>query len=344
MNIKIALTRVIFVIFLSSNCIAMSISNFLACKTIKKTISECYSDRDSLIFMQNLKHLGNIVTFYRTLNNRTLKIQCHSHLGIDLNQLPKVSFEEVKTIELHKCSLEDENVLTTIKSSFAIKSVENLIIHLTKDKSESALTHHHFKGLKETKNLEIIASRSIKFDKNVFTNFLNLKTLKLSMHDIIILPFDVFKPLWKLETLDFSSSSGRMKNETKTLNFTLNSCINLKHFRLSRVRWPIHVRELLTYNRPLKTVKINGNEIKSLNQNVFLGSTEIEEISLEGNSIQSMPEAIFVSQSDLIKLDLSYNLISTLHDNIFLNNSDLESINLSNNKLNFTSRYKKKII
>lgn len=330
---------IVILLFRTKTSSAKSISNYNACKIIKKTLTECYDDGDSLIFMQNSKQLGNVVTFYRTIKEKSLRIQCHSQslLGIDLSKLPVVNFEEVRTIELQKCSLSDDSVLTKIKKHFHIRSLQKLIIILTREKNVTVLSHLHFNGFEEIETLEITTSDSIRFEKNVFKHLLHLKTLKLLVYDIVILPFNIFKPLEKLENLEVANS-GRMKNETRTLNFTLNSCINLKHFHLSGVRWPIHVLNLLTYNRPLTTVKIVSNSIKSLSENVFLGSSELEEIYLGKNNIQSLPAAIFSSQYNLVKLDLNSNQISMLDDDIFSKNTDLESLDLSNNTLNFTNR------
>lgn len=315
-------------------CKAIAINNLQACTIIKRTLGECYDDGDSLVFMQSSKQLGNVVTFYRSISERSLKIQCHSQFGIDLNRLPDLSFEEVKTIELHQCSMSNESVLTRIKSNFGIKRVQKLILRLT---DVALLTHQHFKDLRELEIMELTAGEFTKFDSSVFRHFPELKSLKLMVYDVITLPYNVFKLLWKLETLELVNR-GRMKNDTKSLNFTLNACINLKHFQLIGVRWPIHVSNLLTHNRFLQTVRIADNRVKSLSEKTFWGSSELKEIHLANNEIQSLPADIFTSQSELIKLALQQNQITMLDDNIFLNNTDLKSLDLSHNKLNFTSR------
>lgn len=319
-------------------CNALRTSNSNACEIIKMNGTVCYGDDDSIVFMQNSKQLGNTATFHRSNNGKYLNIKCHSQFGIALDKLPNVDFNEVSTMEVQQCSFADISMLTKIKRSFMIKSVQKFVIQLTREKNIFQLSHQHFKGVEETENLEIITSDYIRFEENVFKHFSNLTTLKLQVHDIITLPYRVFKSLWKLETLEILNSGG-LKNETKTLNFTLNSCINLKTFRMSGVRWPIHVLNLLSYNRRLTTVRIVGNRIKSLDENIFFKSSELEEISLGNNNIQELPAAIFSSQKNLIKLDLNGNQLALLDDDIFTTNSDLESLDLSNNRLNFTTRY-----
>lgn len=177
----------------------------------------------------------------------------------------------------------------------------------------------------------------IEFDESIFKHLRNLSSLKLQVYDITQVPSNVFIPMWGLQNL-MITNSGREKKEAKTLNFTLNSCINLKLFQLSEVRWPIYVLNLLSHNRRLRKIAISGNKIESFSENVFKGSSEVEEILLSNNSIKNLPGKIFSTQSDLINLDLSHNLIEALDDETFEENWDLEFLNLAYNKLKTTSR------
>ncbi|CRK98857.1 CLUMA_CG012345, isoform A [Clunio marinus] len=301
-------------------CLA-NLDNYQKCRIIRKTLSQCYPSENSIYFMQGTKYSGDIVTF-----------SCHSNIDIDINKLPDVMFDNVKTIEIIQCSLSNELTLTKIVNCFSMDKVESLKIYATRYQKSLELTQTHFESFGELLSLELVTGDQMKFNRNVFKPLHNVETIKLFVHDIITLPYDLFKPLEVLQTLVIINS-GRMKNETKTLNFTLKSCINLKHFHLSRVRWPIRINSLLTYNRPLETVEIINNQVEVLSEDVFNGSNEIINISLMNNSIKELPKKIFVSQHDLERIDLSFNQISRLDDDIFLKNGNLEFINLSHNKL-----------
>lgn len=306
------------------------------CETIKRTLKECHESEKLLVFMQNSKQLGNIVTFYKS-SSGLLKIECHSKLGIQLDRLPVVKFNNVQSIELHQCSFSNQTALTEVKKSFGLRAIKNMKIFSTRDSESSEIDDKLFESFTDLESLEMITNSFVTFKEKAFKSLHNIKMLKLQVYDIIDLPYNVFKPLQKLETL-IITNSGRMKAEAKTLNFTMNSCINLEHFTLSGVRWSVHVLNLLSYNRRLTTVKVTDNQIKTLSQNIFNGSSEIEEIVLSYNHIKLLPAKIFSTQLNLIKLDLNHNELVSLDEEIFEKNIDLETLNLSHNRLTSVSR------
>lgn len=331
------LTRLIVASYAILLCESAAIENLEACKIITETLSSCFAERDTLNFMQSSQKIGYTVTFYRN-DPEVLRIQCHSNSeGIQLNKIPSINFSEVKRIELEQCSLSDDSMLTRIKESFKIVKVNSLKIESTRNKDEVQLSKTFFQSFPELETFEFEGNDYITFTENVFHSMKNLKVVKLLVHDIITLPFNVFRPLWKLETL-WIASSGRMKEETKTLNFNLNWCINLKNFRLSEARWPIKVNSLLSFNRPLETVSIVNNRIEVLSEKVFNGSTEILQISLVNNNLKSLPRKVFSTQKDMVKINLSRNQLETLDDDLFSSNKELEVVNLSHNKLKSASR------
>lgn len=306
------------------------------CETIKRTLKECHEGEKLLVFMQSSRQLGSTVTFYKS-SAGVLKIECHSKLGIDMDLLPVVKFNTVESIEMHQCPLSNHTTLAELKKSFGLSGIKRLKIYLTRDSESSAIDEELFESFSDLESLEMITNSFVIFKEKAFKSLHNVKIVKLQVYDIIALPYNVFKPLRKLDTLTITNS-GRTKDEAKTLNFTMNSCINLEHFTLSGVRWSIHVLNLLTYNRRLTTVKITDNRIKTFSENFLNGSSEVEEIILTLNHIKSLPAKIFSSQTSLIKLDLNHNEISSLDEGIFQENIDLETLNLSHNKLSSISR------
>lgn len=306
------------------------------CGKIRKTLKQCHDDGKLLIFIQSTKELGNIVTFYKN-SAGNLKIECYSKLGIDMDQLPDIKFNTVKSIEMHQCSLLNSTTLNELQRNFGLSGIKSLKIYSTRDSQSSVIDEKLFESFSDLESLEMITNSFVMFKENAFKSLHNVQMVNLQVYDIIALPYNVFKPLWKLETL-IITNSGRMKAETKTLNFTMNSCINLEHFTLSGIRWSVHVLNLLTYNRRLTTVKINENRIKSLSENFLNGSSEVEKLFLSHNHIQYLPAKVFSTQISLIELDLNHNEIVSLDEGIFQKNVDLEILNLSHNKLSTISR------
>lgn len=316
---------------------AISVPNDKACGFIEKTLSQCHWDKNDVSFMQNSKDIGATVTFNR-INVTTLLIQCYQRKTIDLKKVPKVNFEEVEKMKIEQCSLEDDFTLTKLKQNFNLTHPKiEIEIELTRAITRYALSPKLFSDFLELKSLVIKTNSFITYSRNMFKQLPELQTLSLQVDDIIALPIDMFTPLEKLETL-LIVNIGKTENETKTLNFTLHMCINLQHFRLEGVKYPIQVHALLAHNLRLETVDISNNRIDLLGNRMFHMDSEILKLSLVNNSIKIIPADIFETQYDLEEVDLSHNEVSALDDNIFAKNKYLELINLSYNKLETTKR------
>lgn len=251
-----------------------------ACETIKATLLQCLIDENTLYFSQPSSFGGKTVEYTR-FDTGALLVNCRPpHEGIDVERIPKVSLE-VKNLEVRKCPLKNryssnENVLSRIKKNFNIsESLQSLVINENRDNETFRLTSTFLEEFQNLKKLELTTNYFITFHENVFQTARTLKTLTMNMYDVIHLPRGIFEPLTKLETL-MITNSGQMKTETsRTLNFTLHKCFNLKFFHMSSIRWPIRISDLLTYNSLLEEVKIVNNNILSLNEKVFHGSQQI---------------------------------------------------------------------
>lgn len=329
------ITATCAIAFVITICNADLAKNSHDCKIILRTLNECHIEDKWIYFMQNSPR--KIAQFSKN-NSGFLKVECYTEFGILEDKIPKIDFSFlVKELEIYHCNFPTDSVLTKLKENFNLARLETLKIRLNEKKSFT-LTGKLFEKFSELETMEIISSDKINYDENVFKAFKNLKSLKLLGNDITTLPYNVFKPLGKLEELSIVNS-GRMKNETKTLNITLWECTNLQRFHMSGVRWPIHISNLLTTNGFLKKIEIVGNKLESISKNIFKGSTEIKEISLARNEIRNLSARIFATQSDVVEIDLSQNQLESLNDGIFAENYDLKVIDLSQNRLKFTSRY-----
>lgn len=304
-----------------------------ACVLIRKTLSDCYSQGDNIYFTQSNIQLA--VASFQIIFNKEMIIKCFNDFGINLNNVPTVDFNNVNKLELHQCSLLDDSLLTTLTTKFNIKNPDSLIIEYHRNISVT-LSKVLFERFRVLKKLEL-TTKYINFNSDVFDPIVELLSMKLNVYDITVLPRDVFSPLQNLEALVIINS-GKMKAETKTLNFTLKRCINLKNFHLSGIMSPIRIKNLFANNLRLERVNIINNNIAWLSEDMFNGSKEIVEVSLANNCIRHLPGNIFMYQMELEKVNLSHNDILKLDDAIFSNNVALKSIILSHNKLSSTNR------
>ena len=322
-----------FLIFLT---IAISFSEATAgkiCDQLKLPRTKCYEAGDELYFVQTNPEIS--ATFHRR-DEKNLIIKCFIQQSINLDKLPVLSLSGVSNLVLENCPLYDDKVLTKLYKNFDLKGVSNVTITLM-NTGEMFLPATVFEHFNNFTSLTLEANRFVKFSENFFQSMENLTFLHLDVYDIMSLPGNMFDRLKQLKTFEVQNNGG-MKNETKSLNFTLKTCMNLKRIRLEGVRWIWRVKSLLAFNYMLETVEIVNNRIESFNENLFLKSNQIESIVMTNNSITRLPARIFETQTYLMTLDLSHNQISRMENDLLSTNRDLESIDLSYNQLHAISR------
>jgi Leucine rich repeat/BspA type Leucine rich repeat region (6 copies) len=287
-----------------------------------------------LSFIQHGHRRNNrIAGFFKSEQPETLRVECYSGESLDYSQIPQINFSEVTRLEV-KCPLAGNSVLTRIKQDLNLTMVKVLKVESTSFPDEARLSGKLFEGFNHLEELHLESNEFKSFHENIFESLSHVKTMKLRVHDVISLPFNVFSPLMKMESLSIENY-GRLKNDPKTLNFTLKPCINLENFHLSGVRWPIAVNKLVN-DRSFKKVEIINNRIESLSHETFAKAEEILLLNLTNDNLKHLSADAFTTQCDLIKIDLSHNLLENLHENLFAANEDLVSINLSHNRLTST--------
>lgn len=321
-------------------CNGFEASGLEACVEVRKTLgssTQCENREQLLVFFQS-SNIGNVVKF-SFKNERKLRIEClNFRVGIDLNKIPRLNFERVNVIELNECSVSNETLLTTIKASFNIKKVKLLSITSTKEPNKFVVSEKFFENVSELEELEFKTNYRVNFSENTFNRLINLKTLKMQVHDIIDLPFNVFIPLKNVRTLAIANS-GDEKYETKLLNITLSKCINMKSFTLTGIRWPILIQTgLINFVGPLKVSLRNNRIVSEISSKTFEKASHIEELNLNNNSIGSLPKDLFASQTSMKTVDLSCNKIKEISYELFKNTNSLKSINLSSNLIHAIDR------
>jgi Leucine-rich repeat (LRR) protein len=323
-------------------CETVVIDDRDACEIIEHSFKRvgnnqrCYAEA-SLVFLQ-FSNLGDrSATFIRN-NYKELKVQCRLMQSLDSEQIPKLNFEEIESVALEKCPLNDTKVLKDMKNNLNLKSVKNFVIESAKE--NLTISRGLFTIFPTLLRLELkISSKKVNFESKLFESLKTFEEIILQVYDITALPSDVFFMQQKLKTLTITGTGEmKMKSEPRKLNIALHSCLNLTHFHLSGVVWPITMDKLLVRLNHLEIVEITHNMIENIGNKTFDGSSEIKKIFLNNNQIKDLPNKIFSDQSEMETLDLSFNHIEILDDEIFAENEKLQFLDLSNNKLMTTSR------
>lgn len=304
------------------------------CESVSKKV--CFFNGDEMVFLQSSASGMTIAMYLKNRKTQTLQVKCHSDSVLDLNSMKALDFSDVKYLDIQRCHIPNETFLSKIKEKFMLRTIESLTVDCTRNLNVS-ITQQTFESFAEVSSLSIFASANVSFAENSFVNFKNLRNLRMHVDDVTSLPRKLFKTLEKLETLQIENS-GRAQHDTRALNFSFTTCINMQKFHISGVVWPLRISKILAHMHRLKSVAIINNRIESLSENAFKGSTEIETLNLTNNMITSLPARVFASQTDLVQLDLSHNELDSLEDDLFDENKDLEIIDLSHNKFSSISR------
>jgi Leucine-rich repeat (LRR) protein len=174
------------------------------------------------------------------------------------------------------------------------------------------LDRKSFKGfecLNRLSHLDISQNRIINIEEGTFLNFVNLKSLNLSMNWIELKAF-TFSELLGLEILDLSSNGIKFLSETQFAN-----CLKLKRLILSQ------------------------NQIKEINNQSLFSLNLLEYLDLESNLINKIEASSFNSLVNMKELNLRSNNLTSmanlLKSSIPKRLNNLELIDLSNNFIEY---------
>lgn len=290
----------------------------------------CYN-QESEIFIQ----LDNYVHLFNKYHENSVTIQCHQSRSINVDKVPNVSWLNVWKLEVTKCLIKNNSILSEIREKFDLKNVNHLILNL--DAKQSAINSTLLKDFTNLKKLTITShNKNQVFDENSFQSLKELENLVLNVYDVITLPVDLLKSLTQLKTLHIRGTASSVKKIDQTFNLTLQNCKQLETFSLENIRWPVRVNFI--FYRALESIVITKNTILSLNENMFQYAGQVDSIDLSNNSLSILPEKIFWFQKQMQKIDLSQNNLSRIVEAIFKFTRELEEIDLSNNRLTFIER------
>lgn len=161
-----------------------------------------------------------------------------------------------------------------------------------------------------------------------FSNFVNLKVLRLNRNSISFIENFVFSNLKQLDMLDLSEN--KIQNIQPELFDNLQ---NLRTLNLEKNSMKILPPEILTNLKKLEILNLSSNFLSSnwINFMTFKSLFSLRLLDLSNNKITSLGNSIFVDLHALEFLDLKKNLIESIAMDTFANLSSLTSLVLSHN-------------
>lgn len=335
-------------IFLIVACFAMisqasGTTNAEICSKLRAAKKHCYDTSVELAFEQRLRVQGNVATQYLRSPADTLKITCTREEGLNLDGFPELDLSGVDELEV-TCNFGDQGVLTKLRKLFNLTKLRRLkfdsaVQYKTSTKTNE-LSPELFQNFTDIEILEIKTGKDTQFNENVFTPLQKkLKSMTFHVFNLTELPRNIFNltRLSSLSIVNYGNLRPEKLEAAKTLNFTLEHCMNLEFFHLSGFMLPLNINKLVN-DDSFEEVEIVDNKNISLTHETFKHSKQIVTLKLSNNSLKHIPKYTFRTQEDLERLDLSFNQLEELHEDMFESNHYLEEINLANNLLKYVSR------
>jgi Leucine rich repeat/Laminin B (Domain IV) len=122
-----------------------------------------------------------------------------------------------------------------------------------------------------------------------------------------------------------------LKTATNKAAYTCADLAALTELNASRLG--IQNLEGLQYAVGLTDLKLTGNGLTNLPENIFNDLTALTSLGFNDNDLNSLPENVFNNLKALTSLDLSFNNLTSLPENIFADLTALTLLNLNGNDL-----------
>ncbi|XP_052746099.1 protein toll [Bicyclus anynana] len=157
----------------------------------------------------------------------------------------------------------------------------------------------------------------------------SLVNLSLNSNQLETLPERLFRPTPRLQRLDLYD------NRLQTLPAgLLQGLQHLTHVLIFENKATLQLSPRLFSNLPaLEHLELKTSSIHTLPADLFLNTTNIQELYLSGNQLTSIPEGIFQGFVRLKTLDLSRNKLEAVHKGVLSQLKVLENLDLRGNKL-----------
>ena len=230
-----------------------------------------------------------------------------------------------------------------------------------------ALRARDFSGLSSLQRLSLGENRMTTLPEDVFRGLSGLTWLDLDHNALAALPQTIFRGLGSLETLwlngnsltevpealfqdlsrltDLNLGSNSLNSLPQGLFDGLSALQALKLHENSLMELPgglflklSETESSLPIDAPLQSARLEslwlqGNRLRTLTQDLFLGLSNLRTLLLDRNSLVAVPEGLFGGLSHLQMLRLNHNSIASLPPGVLRGLSSLEELRLEGNLL-----------
>lgn len=192
--------------------------------------------------------------------------------------------------------------------------------------NETLVVIESCKGLQTSDVFELQILWARKGITRSFQEFKKLKVLKVS-HSFLT----KLKPefLGGLEALKKLVLDGNKIAELPQLP----ELMNLEKLFLAKNNIKMIKKKTLWNLKNLKVLKLEENEIFSINADAFAENQNLEELNLNRNDLSFLSPKVFQNNRKLREIALNYNKLKTLHSDIFVKTENLEVLRFHANKL-----------
>ena len=207
----------------------------------------------------------------------------------------------------------------------------------------STLPERVFSKLSSLTWLDLGGNALTALPEGIFSGLGSLETLWLNGNSLIEVPEAVFRDLSRLTDLNLGSNS--LTALPKGVFDGLSALQALKLHENSLMELPGELFLKLSDTEPsppidtplqpagLESLWLQGNRLRVLPRQVFLGLGNLRTLLLDRNSLIAVPEGAFGGLSRLQSLRLNHNSITSLPPGIFQGLSSLEELRLDGNRL-----------
>lgn len=283
------------------------------------------------LFVENCD--GNFLRSFGSLKNLNgLTIRNYKKFTGDEESEPFENLASIKSLDVSSNSIQElnRNFFCDFHKLSFLNLSSNQIYNLTNFQFASTrLSPMPIKNCVFSMSYLILTGNQLNFlPFSFFSNFVNLKVLRLNRNSISFIENFVFSNLKQLDMLDLSEN--KIQNIQPELFDNLS---NLRTLNLEKNSMKILPPEILTNLKKLELLNLSSNFLSSnwINFATFKGLFGLRLLDLSYNKITSLENAVFADLSSLEVLDLKNNLIENVAVDTFSNLSSLTSLVLSHN-------------
>ncbi|RWS31661.1 Toll-like protein [Leptotrombidium deliense] len=233
----------------------------------------------------------------------------------------------LKTVYLrdNKISKIETNALFNLKMLEILDLSRNLITNIA---------GNTFKDLVNLKNINLSRNQLKTLNESLFAFTSELNAINLDQNNLTYIPSALFTGLNSLKSISLNDCNlQKLTNNADTLFSSAPNVeiIGLKNNRLRNLT----AVNLFARNVKLSKLDISYNEIEVISPEIFsTNSSSLVEFNLYGNELKSVNTEVFFYLKNLKKLNLAFNNLTEVSPKLFYNLVSLEEINLAKNELN----------